>query len=64
MDENKRRGLAPEICMRIVQSSAFHLTALMLVLADALLAASTHYSIANQEQVRNWNEILYYGQVS
>ncbi|XP_075245968.1 sodium leak channel NALCN-like isoform X2 [Convolutriloba macropyga] len=63
VDENKRRGLAPEICLRIAQSSAFHLTALMLVLADAMIAASKHYTLADEERIERYNHILYYSQI-
>ena len=47
VDENKHRSLAPELCLRIAQSSVFHLTALMPVLTDAMIAASKLYN-ANQ----------------
>ena len=64
MDENKRRGLAPEVCIKIVHSSPFHLTALLLVFCDAILAASTHYVlVADQTATEYYNQILYFAQV-
>ena len=58
VDDNKRGNLAPELCLRIAQSSAFHLTALMLVLTDAMIAASKHYNLADEEGIERCKRIL------
>ena len=63
VDENKRRSLAPELCLRIAQSSAFHLTALMPVLTDAMIAASKHYNLADDEGIERCKRILYSSQL-
>ena len=63
VDDNKRGSLAPELCLRIAQSSAFHLTALMPVLTDAMIAASKHYNLADDEGIERCKRILYSSQL-
>ena len=59
VDESIRRSLATELCLRIAQSSAFHLTVLMPVLTDAMIAASKHYNLADEEGIERCKRILY-----
>ena len=63
VDENILRSLATELCLRIAQSSAFHLTALMPVLTDAMIAASKHYNLADEEGIERCKHILYSSQL-
>ena len=63
VDENKRRSLATELCVRLAQSSAFHLTVLMPVLTDAMKASSKQYNLADDEGIEHFKRIIYSSQL-
>ena len=64
MDENKPRGLAPHCCQLILQSRAFHVVILFLVIIDAVLA-SCHNMLNSygDETSERFHNFLYAAQV-
>ncbi|XP_022100553.1 sodium leak channel non-selective protein-like isoform X1 [Acanthaster planci] len=65
VDENKPRGLAPHCCQLILQSRAFHMVILILVISDALLAST--YNMLNslgQKESSRYHDFLYAAQVT
>ncbi|XP_038062200.1 sodium leak channel non-selective protein-like isoform X1 [Patiria miniata] len=66
VDENKPRGLAPHCCQLILQSRAFHMVILILVISDALLASTYNMlnTLATEEQSNRYHDFLYAAQVT
>lgn len=57
VDENKPQGLAPSFCQKILRSSIFNMTMLLLVLANALITASirhTHKEIIDKRTLKTY----------
>ena len=63
IDENKPRGLAPPFFQRILKTAWFHISILLLVLANAITTATInfdHYKINPYEKIDGY----YYAEVS
>ena len=63
IDENKPRGLAPPFFQRILKTAWFHITILILVLANAIITATIHfdhYKIDPYQKIDGY----YYAEVS
>ena len=56
VDENKPLGRAPHFCQVILQSKAFHIFVLVLVVSDAVIA-STYNTV--QEDWLYWSQVRY-----
>ncbi|XP_077983388.1 sodium leak channel NALCN-like [Glandiceps talaboti] len=63
VDENKPAGLAPHCCQIILQSRIFHLAVLLLVFADAVIAATSSTFTHDVVKQREYKEFQYIAQV-
>lgn len=60
IDDNKPRGLAPEIFQKTLRSSWFNMTMLLLVLANAVITATlkhTHKEVIDKRTLRRYYHI-------
>ena len=56
-DEKKSNGLAPQIFVKILNSSWFNITVMMLVLANAIITATikhTHKESVDKRRLQNY----------
>ena len=58
IDENKKKGVAPAICLKIVQSSVFTTIVMIVVLANTIFTATIKHT-HNEERDRK-NRDLYH----
>lgn len=58
VDENKFRGVAPEVLQRVARSSLFNMAMLLLVLANAIITATMRHT--HKEVVDRRTEKYYY----
>ena len=63
IDENKPRGVAPPFIQKVLKSSIFHIFILILVLANAITAATIHFD-HNKVPENNYSYEGYYPEVS
>ncbi len=59
IDENKPKGLAPHIFQRILRSSLFNMTMLLLVLANAVITATLKHTHKENVDMRTLRRYYY-----
>ena len=59
VDENKTKGLAPHIFQRILRSSLFNMTMLLLVLANAIITATIKHTHKEKIDKRTFERYYY-----
>ena len=60
MDESKPRGRAPPFCQRLLKMAPFHIVIQLLVLLNAIVAASMHFDHRTPTSTRNDPYTWYY----
>ena len=59
IDENKPRGLAPPFFQRILKTAWFHISILLLVLANAIVTATIHFDHYKIDPYKKIDEYYY-----
>ena len=60
VDESKPRGRAPPFCQRLLKLAPFHIVIQLLVLVNAIVAASMHFDHRTPSSTRNDPYTWYY----
>jgi len=60
VDESKPRGGAPPFCQRLLKQAPFHIAIQLLVLLNALVAASMHFDHRTPTSTRNNDTYTWY----
>lgn len=59
IDDNKPRGLAPPFFQRILKTAWFHISILLLVLANAIVTATMHFDHYKIDPYQKIDEYFY-----